>query len=41
MENCFAEESGEITERSIAYYRERAKGGAGPGNTRWGWIETN
>ncbi len=29
METCFAEESGEITGRSIAYYRERAKGGAG------------
>jgi 2,4-dienoyl-CoA reductase-like NADH-dependent reductase (Old Yellow Enzyme family)/thioredoxin reductase len=29
METCFAEENGEITERSIAYYRERAKGGTG------------
>jgi len=29
METCFAEESGEITGRNIAYYRERAKGGAG------------
>jgi 2,4-dienoyl-CoA reductase-like NADH-dependent reductase (Old Yellow Enzyme family) len=29
MENCFAEENGNVSERTIAYYRERAKGGAG------------
>ena len=29
MENGFAEENGTVSERTIAYYRERAKGGAG------------
>jgi 2,4-dienoyl-CoA reductase-like NADH-dependent reductase (Old Yellow Enzyme family)/thioredoxin reductase len=29
METCFAEESGEVSERNVAYYRERAKGGVG------------
>jgi len=29
MENCFAEEDGNVSERTIAYYKERAKGGAG------------
>jgi 2,4-dienoyl-CoA reductase-like NADH-dependent reductase (Old Yellow Enzyme family)/thioredoxin reductase len=29
METCFAEENGNVSERTIAYYRERAKGGAG------------
>ena len=29
MENCFAEENGNVGERTIAYYSERAKGGTG------------
>lgn len=29
METCFGMENGEVSERMIAYYRERAKGGAG------------
>ncbi len=29
METCFGMENGEVSERLIAYYRERAKGGAG------------
>ncbi len=29
METCFAEENGNVGERTIAYYAERAKGGAG------------
>ena len=32
MENCYAEENGNVSERTIAYYRERAKGGVG-------WID--